>query len=81
MTTNLTTIPHFKVVIYSVHKEEVYSRCLAFVDALEPDPRFSRLSRHYRNRAGELLGTLDQVINAIIDDELMTEEEPVLLAA
>jgi hypothetical protein len=74
-----------KIVLLSAHPREkpgagrelVYLYALAFVNAIEPDPRFSRLSHHYRNRRGELLGTLDQVVNAILDNELMTEDEPV----
>lgn len=39
----------------------------------------NRLSRHYRNRRGKLLQTLDEVVRAIVADDLM-QAEPVLLA-
>lgn len=57
-----------KVVIYNVHREQVYARALAFVDAADEGLTTGR--RHYRNRAGVLLLTLDEIVNALLAGEL-----------
>lgn len=65
----LTTIPNFKVVIYSVPDEAVYNRALAFVNTVEPTAR-GGLATVYRTKAGESLTTLEEVVEAAIAGEL-----------
>lgn len=63
----------------SAHREAVFTRALAFVD--DVDAGLTRGTRHYRNRAGTLLTKLDEVVRAILADDLLTvADEPVLLA-
>lgn len=69
MTTSLTTIPNFKVVIYSVHPDPVHLRALAFVNTVEPTAR-GGLARAYRTKAGDKLSTLNEVANAANDGSL-----------
>lgn len=42
-----------------------YRAALAFMDALEPEPNISRLSRSLRTADGRLLRTLDEAVRAI----------------
>lgn len=74
-------IPNYKVVIYSIHKEAVYRRALAFVDTVEPTA-CGGLATVYRNRAGDKLTTLNEVVEAAKDGNLLAgmEAEPVWLA-
>lgn len=51
-------------------RKATYQTALRLIDAIEPDPRFSRLAVHWRGRDGQLLTTLDEVIRAILTDEL-----------
>lgn len=74
-----TAIPHFKVVIYSIHKEEVYTRALHAVEAIDADLASGR--RHYRSRGGVLLRSLDEVCRAILTDDLMATELVLLAEA
>lgn len=67
--TTLTLSSHFKLVIYSIHKEEVYRHALAFVDTVEPTAR-GGLARAYYSKAGVALTTLNEVVNAVIAGEL-----------
>ena len=53
-------------------REAAYQAALKLVARVDEDLR--RGIRHYRNRAGELLRTLDEVVRAILNDELMTPE-------
>lgn len=69
--TTLTLSSHFKLVIYSIHKEEVYRHALAFVDTVEPTTR-GGLARAYYDKAGVSLTTLQEVIQALLDGELAT---------
>jgi hypothetical protein len=39
------------------------------------DEELTRGVRHYRTKAGQLLTTLDEVINAILSDNLLVPEE------
>lgn len=66
---------HFK--LYTPLDRACYAASLALVAGIDEDLTSGR--RHYRNRAGRLLVTLDQVIEAIVNDDLM-EAEPVELA-
>lgn len=56
-------------------REQAYNAALALVNGLEPDPRQSKLARNFRNRAGKLLETLPEVVNAILADDLATAPE------
>lgn len=56
-----------------VEREATYQAALKLVARIDDDLR--RGIRHYRNRAGELLRTLDEVVRAILNDDLMTPEE------
>lgn len=68
---------HTKIVLLSAHREAVFQRALAYVEAVDADLTSGR--RHYRNRAGKLLSSLDEVIHAILNDELSVNE-PVVWA-
>lgn len=61
----------------SIHRRASYAASLLLVADIDEDLTTGR--RHYRNRAGGLLKTLDQVVRAILADDLM-ENEPVLWA-
>ncbi|HMQ50513.1 MAG TPA: hypothetical protein PKE64_14620 [Anaerolineae bacterium] len=54
-------------------REAAYYAALELVTRI--DEELSRGIRHYRSRSGVLLTTLDEVINAILQDNLLTEEE------
>lgn len=58
-----------------VEREEAYLYTLVALDILEPKVFDGRLSRNLHNRDGQLLRTLDQVVTAILADELMTGDE------
>jgi hypothetical protein len=62
ITPNLTKFPD----------NERYIAALALV--IEIDATLARGWQHYRNKAGELLTTLDQVVLAILDDDLAVTE-------
>lgn len=61
----------------SIHRRASYAASLLLVADIDADLASGR--RHYRNRAGGLLTSLDQVVRAILADDLMTVG-PVLLA-
>lgn len=63
----------FKVVIYSIHKEEVYTRALRAVEVIDADLASGR--RHFRSRGGVLLRSLDEVVRAIIDNQLKGQSD------
>jgi len=52
---------------------EAYEAALQLVALIEQ--HLSAGTRHYRTKSGELLRTLDQVINAILEDNLLLEAE------
>lgn len=52
--------------------QQVYEAALEIVGRIDEDLR--RGVRHYRTRGGVLLVTLDQVVQAILDNDLATEE-------
>lgn len=68
MTTTLTTLPNFKIVIYNVHHEARYQAALVFVNTVDENLTTGR--RHYRSRAGVLLQTLDEIVRALLAGEL-----------
>ena len=51
--------------------EIIYPDALALVQHL--DQHLTANTRHYRNRTGDLLTNLDQLINAILEDNLQPE--------
>ena len=57
----------------AAEREATYQAALKLVARIDED--LTRGIRHYRNKAGELLRTLDQVIEAILADDLMTPED------
>lgn len=57
--------------------EETYTVALKLVEQIDLALRFGL--KHYRTRAGELLTTLDEVVRAILADDLQLEPVPVEL--
>jgi hypothetical protein len=57
------------VVSHSSEKEATYNAALKLVAQIDED--LSKGIRHYRTKGGQLLITLDQVVNAILADNLM----------
>jgi len=53
-------------------REATYNTALELV--AEIDEALTRGTFHYRNRAGELLTTLDEVVNAILTNDLLLPE-------
>ena len=49
-------------------KQKTYRLALLIVAQI--DAHLSHGTRHYRNKAGELLATLEQVIRAILENDL-----------
>lgn len=52
--------------------EQTYKAALELVARIDED--LTRKTRHYRTKAGELLTTLDEVVRAILADDLMLPE-------
>ena len=48
--------------------QDTYQTALCLVERIDDD--LTRGTRHYRTKAGVLLVTLDEVINAILNDDL-----------
>lgn len=63
---------HTKIVLLSAHREAVFQRALAYVEAVDADLTTGR--RYYRTKAGTLLTTLDEVVRAILTDDLTIGE-------
>jgi hypothetical protein len=57
------------VVSRAGEKEASYNAALTLVAQIDED--LTRGTRHYRTKNGELLTTLDQVVNAILADNLL----------
>ena len=66
--TNGRTRPEL-VVSRSNEKEATYNAALKLVAQIDED--LAKGIRHYRTKSGQLLTTLDQVINAILEDNLL----------
>lgn len=77
--TKIVLLPSTKLRTGSAHREAVFQRALAYVEAVDADLTSGR--RHYRNRAGVLLNSLDQVVQAILDNDLAITESTFELAA
>lgn len=54
-------------------QEAAYYAAMELVTRIDQD--LSRGVRHYRTKAGQLLNTLDEVVRAILNDDLMQPEE------
>ena len=54
-------------------RETAYYAALKLVSQIDED--LTRGTRHYRNKAGTLLTTLDEVIRAILDNDLLMPDE------
>jgi hypothetical protein len=77
---NSRVYPELVVTPTAAGRESTYYAALELVAHI--DETLSRGTRHYRNRAGELLTTLDEVVHAILDNDLQlpeAHEEPELL--
>lgn len=61
-------------VTYVSEREATYQAALKLVARIDDD--LTKGIRHYRNRAGVLLTTLDEVVRAILEDDLQPEAEP-----
>jgi hypothetical protein len=54
-------------------RETAYRAALALVSRIDRD--LTRSTGHYRNRAGALLTTLDEVVRAILTDNLLIADD------
>lgn len=62
-----------KIVSRRSEQELVYQAALELVAAI--DDHLAKGTKHYRAKSGELLRTLDQVVHAILSDNLMLDED------
>ncbi len=69
---NHRTYPELVVSHPASEGDAAYYAALKLVDRIDED--LTKGIRHYRNKAGELLTTLDQVVNAILEDNLLVPE-------
>lgn len=72
--------PELVVTPTSAEREASYYAALELVAHI--DEALTRGTRHYRNKAGELLTTLDEVVRAILENDLLlpdTREEADML--
>ncbi len=73
--TNSRVYPELVVTRTTAEREATYYSALELVARIDDD--LNRGTRHYRNRAGILLNTLDEVVNAILaNDLLLPGEQP-----
>lgn len=61
--------------ITNAEREAAYQAALKLVTRIDDD--LIRGVRHYRNKGGKLLGTLDEVVRAILADDLLLPDGPV----
>ncbi len=64
--------PELTVAASASEREAAYYAALELVAQI--DEALTRGTRHYRNKAGELLTTLDQVVHAILNNDLLLPE-------
>ena len=57
----------------AAEREATYQAALKLVARIDED--LTRGIRHYRNKTGVLLTTLDEVVRAILDNDLLLPEE------
>ena len=65
--------PLIELVPTPAERETAYYAALELVAQI--DDQLTRGVRHYRNTSGKLLNTLDEVINAFLNNELLMEQE------
>jgi DNA-binding ferritin-like protein len=70
---NTRTYPELVKPSKAAEQEATYYAALELVAQIDED--LTRGVRHYRNKAGVLLTTLDEVVRAIIDNNLLIPEE------
>ena len=71
---NSRTYPELVVSSQMTEQEATYQAALKLVARIDED--LSRGVRHYRDKGGTLLTTLDEVVRAILDNNLLLDEEP-----
>jgi hypothetical protein len=67
------TYPELVKTPTAAEREATYQAALKLVARIDED--LTRGIRHYRNKAGVLLTTLDEVVRAILDNDLLVPEE------
>ena len=67
------TYPELVVPTTISEPEATYQAALKLVARIDDD--LTRGVRHYRNKAGKLLMTLDEVVRAILENDLLLDEE------
>ncbi len=67
------TYPELVISSKMDEQDESYYAALKLVARIDDD--LAKGTRHYRTKAGVLLTTLDEVVRAILSDDLMTNEE------
>jgi DNA-binding ferritin-like protein len=67
------TYPELPKLSQLTEQEQAYRAALELVARIDED--LTRGVRHYRTKAGVLLSTLDEVVRAIIADDLLWPEE------
>ncbi|HEX9925034.1 MAG TPA: hypothetical protein VGD99_20430 [Anaerolineae bacterium] len=70
---NTRTYPELVRTSALTEREATYYAALDLVAYI--DEALKKGTCHYRNKAGLLLTTLDEVVRAILDDDLMLEEQ------
>lgn len=65
--------PELVMAARAAEQEATYYAALNLVAHIDED--LTRGTRHYRNKAGVLLTTLDEVVHAILDDDLLLPDE------
>jgi hypothetical protein len=58
----------------AAEREAAYQAALKLIKLIDPLPGSNRLSVHWRSKSGVLLRTLDEVVRAILADELILPE-------
>ena len=70
---NHRTYPELVVTHAVSEREAAYYAALKLVARIDED--LTKGIRHYRSKAGVLLTTLDEVVHAILNDDLLLSEE------
>ncbi len=70
---NSRVYPELVMAPTAAERESTYYAALALVALI--DEQLNRGTRHYRNKAGVLLNTLDEVVHAILANDLLLPAE------
>jgi hypothetical protein len=70
--TNGRVYPELMMAPTANEREATYNAALELVAQI--DEALAKGTRHYRNKAGELLTTLDEVVRAILANDLLVPE-------